>query len=305
MRLAVFKADVLLLVAAAIWGTGFVAQRMGMDHVGPMTFNGLRFTLAVLVLLPIIHFRRSAATTPAPGEGTPVIPGYLAGGCLAGSVLFVGVSLQQIGLIYTTAGKAGFITGLYVVLVPVIGLFLRHRVPAVTWFGAAVATGGLYCLSVTGALEVNRGDAFVLAGAVVWAAHVLVIGRLSPRNDPLRLATTQFSVVAALGLIAAVVAEDVAVETIMAAKWAILYGGVFPVAIAFTLQVIGQRDAPPAHAAILLSLEAVFAAVAGGILLSESLSQREVTGCVLMLVGVLISQIRRSSPRAGQAGPAP
>ena len=138
MKPAVFKADALLLLAAVVWGTGFVAQRMGMEHVGPMTFNGIRFAIGALVLLPVIYFKKPLADESAPVAGTPYRRGYLAGGILAGSVLFVAASLQQIGLIYTTAGKAGFITGLYVVFVPIIGLFLRHRIHPVTWAGAGL-----------------------------------------------------------------------------------------------------------------------------------------------------------------------
>ena len=167
-----------------------------------------------------------------------------------------------------------------------------------------MATVGLYFLSATGSFTVNRGDWYVLACAFVWAAHVLIIGWLAPKADPLRLAAVQFAITSALGLTAAWFAEEMTAERILAAKWPILYGGVFPVGIAFTLQIIGQRHAPPAHAAILLSLEAVFAAGVGALILDETLSLRELSGCALMLGGVLVSQIRKSRERATEPSPA-
>jgi drug/metabolite transporter (DMT)-like permease len=298
MRFATLRADVLLLLAAVIWGTGFVAQRLGMAHVGPMTFTGVRFAIGSLVLLPVIYARRSNRSETDSRQHASLTHPYLLGGMLAGFVLCVAVGLQQIGIVYTTAGKAGFITGLYVVFVPMIGLFLRHRVRAATWIGAGLAVVGLYVLSITGTLQVNRGDCYVLACAVVFAVHFLVIGWLSPQADSLKLAAMQFAVTAVLSLIAALIAEEITLEAVLAAKWAILYGAVFPVGIAFTLQIAGQREAPPAHAAILLSLEAVFAAIAGGLILSETLSEREVLGCALMLAGVLASQLRGSARKA-------
>ena len=290
-----FKADALLLLAAAIWGTGFVAQRSGMEHVGPMTFTGIRFAIGAAVLLPLLWSRRTRRDQTDSNASLKRVRSFPLPGVLAGLVLFIAVSLQQIGLIYTTAGKAGFITGLYVVFVPIIGVLVRQRIRVVTWIGAALAAVGLYFLSMTGAFEVNRGDWYVLACAVVWAVQVLIIGWLSPRTNPLELATMQFAITCVLGIVAAVIAEEISVEGLLAAKWAILYGGVFPVGIAFTLQIVGQRDAPPAHAAILLSLEAVFAAIAGGLVLNERLTWREACGGSLMLAGVLIAQFRKST----------
>jgi len=294
MKSTTFRADTLLLLAAAIWGSGFVAQRLGMKHVGPLTFTGVRFLLGALLLCPIIWLRKPAnapnATTPNPGQ----LRTCLMGGCIAGTILFAGALLQQIGIITTTAGKAGFITGLYVVLVPILGLLVRQRTHANTWIGAALAAVGLYLLSVTGSFEVNPGDVYIMCCAIVWAVHVLVIGRLSPRTDPLKLAATQFAVAGVLGTAAALLAEQVTTADLMAAKWAIAYSGILSVGVAFTLQVVAQRHAPPAHAAILLSLEAVFAAIAGGLILGEAFETRELAGCGLMLAGMLASQLRRS-----------
>ena len=291
MKHATLRADALLLLAAVIWGSGFVAQRIGMDHVGPMTYTAARMALGTLTLLPIVLIRNRRPKTQ------PVFPArltarlQLAAGVLVGAVLFVGVSLQQIGLVHTTAGKAGFITGLYVVFVPVLGLFLRHRIGAGAWLGVALAAVGLYFLSVSTTLQINRGDCFVLACAVVWAVHLQLVGWLSPQIDSLRLATLQFAVAALLATMAAPLFEQVTVSSIVAARWAILYGGIFPVALAFTLQIVAQRDAPPTHAAILLSLEAVFAALIGWWILDETFSLREFLGCLLMMAGVLTSQL--------------
>jgi drug/metabolite transporter (DMT)-like permease len=294
------KADALLLLAAAIWGAAFVAQRAAMQHMGPLAYNGIRFALGTLVLLPLIYTRRQ----PADSHPSSQRHYYLWGGLLAGGVLFVGASLQQAGLVYTTAQKAGFITGLYVVGVPILGLLIGQRTPVVTWLGAGLAAIGLYLLSVSGQWEVNPGDWLVLACAAVWSVHVLLIGRLSPRTDPLRLAAIQFAVTAVLSLAAAAVFEHTTLAGLAAAKWAILYGGACSVGIGYTLQVVGQRTAPPAHAGLLMSLEAVFAALTGWWLLSEQLSPRELAGCGIMLAGILLSQARRTL-RHEAAVPAP
>ena len=284
------KADVLLLVAAAIWGSGFVAQRIGMDHVGPFTYTATRMAVGVIVLLPFLMLRKREQAGAERGIVSPRVRRW--GGLLLGCVLFVGVSFQQVGLIYTTAGKAGFITGLYVVFVPLLGMLLRHRIGVAAWAGVALATAGLYLLSVKPGWGFNRGDGYVLACAVVWAVHLQIIGWLAPRVDGLLLATTQFAVTAVLAALVAVWAEPVTWDSVLAGRWAILYGGVFPVAIAYTLQILAQRHAPPTHAAILLSFEAVFAALIGWAMLSESFSARELGGCALMLGGVMVSQYR-------------
>lgn len=285
------KSDALLLLTATIWGFAFVAQRVGMDYVGPFTFNGIRFALGGLVLIPFILKQsgrgRSEAVLPGPkGAGQ-----LFSGGCLAGVILFTGASLQQTGLVYTTAGNAGFITGLYVVIVPILGTIFRLQANSGTWIGALLAAVGLYFLSITDQFTIASGDLLVLAGAFFWAAHVLVIGWLSPRSDSLKLALTQFMVCSLLSLLTAIIFEKIALSSILQAAIPILYGGVLSVGVAYTLQVVAQRDSHPAHAAILLSLEAVFAAIGGWIMLGERLTARGLTGCGLMLAGMLISQL--------------
>jgi drug/metabolite transporter (DMT)-like permease len=287
------RANALLLTTAAIWGLAFVAQRVGMEHVGPFTFNGVRFALGSLSLVPLWLIGRRRATSRTAGRDTRVL--LLAGG-VAGGALFLGASLQQAGLVYTTAGKAGFITGLYVVLVPLLGLFWRQRVGPGGWVGAAAAATGLYLLSVRQGLSLDRGDALVLAGAFFWAVHVLVIGWWTSRVNAIELAALQFAICSALSLLVAVLFETITPEGITGAAIPILYGGLFSVGIAFTLQVVAQRDAAPTATAILLSLEAVFAALGGWALLGETLSWRGLAGCALMLAGVLTSQLWRGAP---------
>jgi drug/metabolite transporter (DMT)-like permease len=196
-----------------------------------------------------------------------------------------------VGLVYTTAGNAGFITGLYVVIVPILGIVFKFRANSGTWIGASLAAVGLYFLSVTENFTIAYGDFLVLVGAFLWATHVLVIGFLSPRTDPLKLAMTQFLICSLLSLITAMIFENITFHSIKDAAIPILYGGVLSVGVAYTLQVVAQRNAHPAHAAILLSLEAVFAAIGGWIMLDEQLTSRGFIGCGLMLSGMLISQL--------------
>ena len=291
MKSLTVKSDALLLATAIIWGFAFVAQRVGMDYVGPFTFNGIRFAIGSLSLLPLVVMSRDQRTAThkiLPPAGSKTI---LFGGAALGLALFAGASLQQIGLVYTTAGKAGFITGLYVIMVPLLGLFWRQQPRIGTWIGAVLAAVGLYFLSVTEEFTIELGDLLVLIGAFFWAAHVLIIGWLSPRINPIKLAFSQYVACSILSLTTAVIIEDITMLSIFQAAIPILYGGLLSVGIAYTLQVVAQRDAHPAHAAILLSLESVFAAVGGWLVLGEIISARGLFGCGLMLAGMLLSQL--------------
>lgn len=300
MKTSTLASDALLLLTAIIWGFAFVAQRAGMDYVGPFTYNGVRFALGCLSLAPLLPGSRYAA------PGAALTPAgrhlFLIGGGALGIVLFIAASLQQAALLYTTAGKAGFITGLYVVIVPLCGLFWGRRPGAGTLIGALLAAVGLYFLSVTAAVEMEFGDGLVLASAFFWAAQVLLVAWLSPRVNPVRLAFYQFAVCSLLSLAAAFSFEAVFWSDIRAAALPILYGGVLSVGVAYTLQVVAQRDAHPAHASILMSLEAVFAALGGWLLLDERMNLRGLLGCGLMLTGMVLSQVwglklRRSGSR--------
>ncbi|MCK8600833.1 DMT family transporter [Desulfoferrobacter suflitae] len=287
-----FRSDALLLLTATLWGFAFVAQRVGMEYLGPFTFNGIRFALGSLSLLPLLILTRKQARSAAQ-RILPEAPfkTKLTGSFLAGILLFLGASLQQIGLVYTTAGKAGFITGLYVVLVPILGLLWGQRVPTGTWLGALLAAFGLFFLSVTEKLTLELGDLLVLIGAFFWAGHVLVLGWLAPRMNSLKLALVQFSVCSLLSLVTALSIEVITLQGLIPAALPIVYGGVISVGVAYTLQVVAQRNADPAHASILLSMETVFAAVGGYLVLGETLSGRGLFGCALMLAGMLSSEL--------------
>lgn len=288
MNNRVLRANFLLLLTALIWGAAFVAQRVGMEHMGPLTFNAIRFALGALALLPCISWMN--------GHKTNLSREYLfRGGMLLGGVLFLGAWLQQFGLVYTTAGKAGFITGLYVVFVPLIGIFLHHRYGLGTWGGAILAIAGMYLLSVTQDFSIDKGDALVLASAFFWAIHVLLVGRLTKgiaAVDAMRLSMVQFAICALISLLGAAASEKISLTGIRGGLIPILYGGLLSVGVAYTLQVVAQRDARPAPAAIILSLEAVFAVLAGWLLLGEVLTMRALIGCTLMLCGMIWSQVR-------------
>ncbi|WP_028579487.1 DMT family transporter [Desulfogranum japonicum] len=282
------KTDLLLLLVAAIWGFGFVAQRAGLEYVGPYTFNGVRFILGGCCLIPLSLFKQGSSTYSILGY-KKIAP--LMAGSVAGLVLFAGATLQQVGLQFTTAGKAGFITGLYVVLVPVIGLIFRQRTTSGTWFGAILAVIGLYLLSIQENWQIAYGDVLEVIGAIFWACHVLVLAYLSPRTNVIRLAMYQFFVCGSLSLGVGFVLENISLVHIIGAWLPIFYGGVISVGTGYTLQVVVQKKAHPSHAAVLLSLESAFAALGGWLFLEEYLSLRAFTGCVLMLVGMIISQL--------------
>ncbi len=260
------------------------------QHLGPFIFNGVRFALGGISLIPLMLVnRKRQIIDESPPINTRTV---ILGGGLAGSVLFIGSSLQQVGVIYTTAGKAGFITGLYVIIVPVLGLFWRQRTDKSTWGGAILATIGLYFLSVTRDFSISRGDLLVLVSAFFWAGHVHIIGWFSGRIDPIKLAFLQFITCSVLSLVVAVFMETISVQKLFDAAIPILYGGLVSVGIAYTLQVVAQRHAHPTHAAIILSLETVFAVIGGRIILGERLSSRGLAGCVLMFSGMLLSQVK-------------
>jgi drug/metabolite transporter (DMT)-like permease len=299
MNLRTFRNDSLLLLTAAVWGFAFVAQRAGMEHVQPFVFNGVRFALGSVSLLPVIAVARRRSPDPGrAGSGRVWLYGFI-----CGSVLFAGASLQQLGIVHTTAGKAGFITGLYVVLVPLSGLLWGQRSGLSRWIGAFLALAGLYLLSITRGFTIGRGDFLVLLSALFWTAHVQLIGWFSPRTRPLELASIQFAVCSLFSLAAAAGTESVSAAALLRAAVPILYGGLCSVGVAYTLQVVVQKTAHPAHAAIILSLEGAFAVLGGWLILGESLSLRGFMGCVLMLAGMVVSQVSAlRNPAALRAG---
>ncbi len=282
------QANLVLLITAVIWGGGFVAQRLGMQQMGPYIFNGFRFFIGALTLAPIILIRKQTGTSQKGNLNRTLLVG-----AVAGLFIFFGATFQQLGLVYTTAGKAGFITGLYVVIVPLLGMVWGDRGSLFTWLGAMLAVIGLYILSASRGVVFAPGDGFVLIGACFWALHVQFIARYSPDVDVFQLSFVQSLFTSLISFGVGYFTEDVVFDQVLSAAIPILYGGVISIGIAYTLQVIGQRYAKPAPAAIILSLESVFAVFWGWLILSEVLTPKILAGSSLMLAGMMVSQIKR------------
>jgi len=297
------RTNLLLVLAAAIWGFAFVAQREGAQYVGAFSFNAARFTLGGLSLVPVIAILRARTTTPF----RPRHPWWVTGawGGAAGLVLFIASTLQQLGIETTTAGKASFITGLYIVLVPILGVVLGHRTNARTWAGVALAVAGLWLLSFVPGFSLVAGDGLVLIGAFFWAIHILVIDRANLDVDSLHLAAIQFGTCAGLSAIAATATEPAPFAGLGDAVVPVLYAGLLSVGVAYTLQVVAQQWARPAHAALILSLETVFGAVGGALVLGETMTARGYAGSLLILGGITVSQLpgRPRPAVGGQAWP--
>ncbi|MDR0417203.1 MAG: DMT family transporter [Propionibacteriaceae bacterium] len=303
------KSSLLLTLCAMIWGFAFVAQRSGVEHIGPFLFAGSRALLgsATVYLVICLKERRLAPLKTAPWSRGLWSDPTVGGGVVCGLVLFTAGTCQQVGLVFTTASKAGFLTALYIVLVPVLGLFLGQRVRWTTWLAVSLSAVGLYLLSATGQFSIAPGDLVVIVGALFWAVHILAIDRYVHQADVLRLSCVQFLVAGVISLALAPLADGFFVPTdgaLAAAFWsalpAVLFVGVLSSGIAFTAQAFGQRGAPPAAAAVIMSLEAVFATIGGFFILHERLTPREAFGCALMLAAVLLAQAparRRARPQ--------
>lgn len=283
------RGNLLLLVTAAIWGFGFIAQQLGSRALPPFSFNACRFALGSASLLPLIVIFgwRDSARRRARAASRRL---SVQGGLLNGGVMFLGAWLQQAGIAETTAGQAAFLTGLYILFVPLLGLFMHHRVPLTTWCAGILALVGLYLLSVREDLSVSRGDAFEIAGAVFWALHILCIDAYVKRTDPLEFSFWQFAFCALFSVGTALFLEPGGFAHVGDALLPILYCGVVSVGIAYTLQVVAQKDVIPAHAALILSVETVFATLGGAVALGENLGLRGYAGCVLMFSGMILAQ---------------
>jgi drug/metabolite transporter (DMT)-like permease len=294
MKFETLKSDLILLLVALIWGVAFVAQRSGMEHVGPFTFNGLRFFLASIALLPFLIFSKNDNKEKNVQTIKKNNAGLIKFGIISSFFLFAGISFQQVGLVYTTAGKAGFITGLYVVIVPIFGFILKlHKTSINTWVGAILAAIGMYFLSITSQFTISFGDFLILLCSFCFAGHVLVIANYAKKYKAIQLSFIQSIICSLISLIIAFAIEDVNVKGIINAGIPIFYGGVFSSAIAYSLQIYGQQKSHPAHASIIMSFESVFAVLAGIIILNETLSGRGWFGCMLILFGMLVSQLFR------------
>jgi drug/metabolite transporter (DMT)-like permease len=288
VRLTTLRADLLLLAAAVIWGSGFVAQRLGSGHLDAFEFNGLRFTFGTLLLLPLLRFAPwpTHVTREASRRAT------IRGGLLAGAVMMLAANAQQHGLTSTTASNGAFITSLYVVFVPFLAIaFNRKPLGWAVWLGVGLAGAGLVLLGVNPDFTVNAGDPWVLACALLWAVHVVVVGAFSRDAEPIRFSLIQLGMTGVASLVTMFAHDGVRLESIDAAKWALLYAAILPVAAAFTLQVIAQKHAPPTHTALILSLESVFGMACGIMFLHERPTAQQYAGAALMLVGVVVSQV--------------
>jgi drug/metabolite transporter (DMT)-like permease len=283
------RADLLMLVAAMIWGTAFVAQRASLDFIGPFLFTGLRFLLGSAVVLALC-LRPAASGSRSALSALVRSPSLAWPGALIGTVLAVAIMLQQIGLRYTLVANAGFISSLYVIVVPLVGVLLGHRTSAATWLGAVLAVAGMYFLSVDESFVVQRGDFYQLGCAIIVSFQVLLIGRYARSHDALALSFVQYATCGVICLVAALVLEPIRASSIAAALPTIVYSGALSVGIGYTIQVVAQRDAAPAHAAVIFSMEGVFAALAGWLALGETLSSRAIGGCALMLTGLIVCQ---------------
>lgn len=282
-----FKSTILLFLTAIIWGFAFVAQRVGAEFVGAFTFNGIRFMLGFLSLIPVILIFEKDKFNLESLKNT-LLPGLL-----AGTVLFIASTLQQYGVEITqSAGKAGFLTGLYTVLVPLIRFVMGKKTSAFTFIGAIFALVGLFFLCMTGKdVSFGFGDIVLIIGAFFWAGHILVVDKYVNNISPLKFSLLQFFVCGVLSLVFALILEDINLVAVKSAGIPILYGGIMSVGVAYTCQILGQRDADPTFASIVFSTESVFSAIGGAIILNEIMSGRGYIGCILIFIGIVLSQL--------------
>lgn len=296
------KNSLLLLLAAFIWGTAFVAQSVGMDYVGPFTFSFSRNIVGGLVLIPAVFLmdkwkERSAKNKDLaadPEEDNELSwrnPSLWKGGVICGIALCVAANFQQVGLQYTTVGKSGFITALYIVLVPLLGILLKKRLRAVIWISVVLAVIGLYLLCMSGSFSLDKGDALTLASALSFAVQILCIDHFAPKTDPVKLCCVEFFVCGILSGMVMLITETVTIDALVKAAVPILYAGVLSSGVAYTLQAVGQRNLDPAIASLLMSMESVFSVLAGWVVLGQTLSFKEIAGCMLMFAAIILAQL--------------
>lgn len=280
-----FAVNMVMLFVAVVWGFGFVPQRLGMDYLGPAAFNALRFALGALTLIPVLLMQKSVRLADM------VQPSTLVLGVLLGGLLFGGAIFQQVSIQYTTLANVAFITGLYVIVVPLIGLFIGYRYGVIVWSGGIIAIAGLYLMTGGSTELALRGDILALIGAVFWAVHLLVLAKRAGRHSALVLAFYQFSFCAVFSLIAATISEDQLLPSVAAGYlWPVL-NGVLVVGVAYTLQVLVMDQADPFAASLIFALEAVFGALAGYLFFSEVLGLAALVGAALMLLGCILAQL--------------
>ena len=283
--------SVLLLIGTFIWGTAFVAQSVGMDYIGPFTFQATRSAIGVAALWPVIWLMDKRKDGGKTFKSKWLDRHLWKTGLWCGIALFVASGLQQVGLVYTDAGKAGFITAMYIVLVPVLGLVFKQRVTPLVWLSVGLAVVGLYLLSCVGVSEVNFGDLLLMVCAAAFAVQITLVDRLAQDLDGLRLNFVQFLVNACISCVVMLLTETPVLENILACAVPLLYTGVMSSAVAYSLQILGQQHLEPAPASLIMSLESVIAALSGWALLGERMTAVEICGCGLVFLGVVLSQL--------------
>lgn len=285
------KNAAILMLTAFIWGTAFVAQSVGMDYLGPFTFNGVRSLIGAAALLPCIWILQILNKKDGAVKAEENRKDLITGGIACGLLLFAASSLQQIGIQYTSAGKAGFITAFYIVIVPVLGIFLHKRIGWKVWAAVLLALAGLYFLCITEKFTIGKGDIFIFLCALVFSLHIMVIDYFSPKVDGVKMSCIQFFVCGIVSIPFMICTETPSLNAMLAGWIPLLYAGVLSCGVAYTLQIIGQKNVNPAIASLILSLESCFSVLAGWIILGERLSVRESAGCVLMFAAIILAQL--------------
>ena len=281
----------MLLLTAFIWGTAFVAQSVGMDYLEPFTFNGVRCLIGAIALLPCIWFLNRGKEKENKVNDENAKRDLIKGGIACGILLFAASSLQQIGLVYTAAGKAGFITAFYIVLVPVFGIFLHKKIGWKVWTAVAIALAGLYFLCITETFTIGVGDIYVFLCALIFSVHILVVDHYAPKVDGVKLSCIQFLVAGIVSIPFMLILESPKMGNMMTSWFPLIYAGVFSCGIAYTLQILGQKNVNPAIASLILSLESCFSVLSGWVILGERLSARETIGCIMMFAAIILAQI--------------
>lgn len=292
---------ILLFLTAFIWGVAFVAQSVGMDYVGPFTFNCVRSLIGGIVLIPCIRLLRK--NTQGKDGVSPKAEDrklLLTGGILCGILLAAATNFQQVGIAYTTVGKAGFITAFYIIIVPILGLFLKKKCPPTVWIGVVLALAGLYFLCITEELSVGKGDALIFVCAILFSVHILVIDHFTELVDGVKMSCIQFLVCGMITAVPMFLFEEPRISGIIAAGQPILYAGVLSCGVAYTLQIVGQKGMNPTVASLILSLESVISVLAGMVLLNQHLSTREILGCVLMFAAIILAQLPQKKGKEEQ-----
>ncbi len=287
-----FKGSIMLLITSIIWGTAFVAQSEGMNYVEPFTYNAMRTLLGGVVLIPVMILFRFSDKRNGKKKSSCSLKNTVIGGICCGVALFIASSFQQAGIAQTTAGKAGFVTALYIVIVPLIGIFLHKKMPLRMWLFIAIALAGFRLLCIKQDIGISSGDLLVFFGAIAFAVHITVIDYFNQKNtDGVLMSCIQFFTAGLLMLICMFIFEKPTIPNIIGAGGTILYAGILSCGVAYTLQILGQKHTNPTLATMLMSLESVFAALSGWLILGEKLSIKEFIGCVLIFAAVILAQL--------------